>query len=136
MHQAGLTWEWKNRMRERGGTPVILKGAQTSEDVEIAIERGVDAIDVSNHGGRQRDYGDGTIEILREVTAVVGNRAEIAVDGGFLRGTDALKALALRANAVALDRSRRRLFQESPRRRPRARTLGIPLSPRRNPRPR
>lgn len=104
MHQAGLTWEWMDRMRERGRLPFILKGVQTAEDAKIAIDRGVDVIYVSNHGGRQLDHGDGTIEILGEVTAVAGNRAEIVVDGGFLRGTDVLKALALGADAVALGR--------------------------------
>ncbi|MEE2996283.1 MAG: alpha-hydroxy acid oxidase [Pseudomonadota bacterium] len=103
-NQAGLTWEWMERMRERGGLPFILKGVQTAEDAEIALSHGVDVIYVSNHGGRQLDHGDGTIEILKEVVAVVGNQAEIVVDGGFVRGTDVLKALAIGATAVALGR--------------------------------
>ena len=104
IHQAGLTWEWMERMRERGGLPFILKGIQTAEDAEIAIEHGVDTIYVSNHGGRQLDHGDGTIEILKEVVAVAKGKAEVIVDGGFVRGTDVLKAIALGANAVSLGR--------------------------------
>lgn len=102
--QAGLTWEWMDRMRERGGLPFILKGVQTAEDAELAVEHGVDTIYVSNHGGRQMDHGDGTMEILKEVVAVAGGKAEIVVDGGFVRGTDVLKALATGADAVALGR--------------------------------
>ena len=102
--QAGLTWDWMERMRERGGLPFILKGIQTVEDAEIAIEHGVDVIYVSNHGGRQMDHGDATIEILKEVVPVAKGRAEIVVDGGFVRGTDVLKAIALGADAVGLGR--------------------------------
>ena len=104
IHQAGLTWDWMDRMRERGGLPFILKGVQTSEDAELALEHGVDVIYVSNHGGRQMDHGDGTISILKEVVTVVGDQAEIVVDGGFVRGTDVLKAIAMGATAVALGR--------------------------------
>ena len=67
IHQAGLTWDWMERMKDRGGLPFILKGVQTAEDAEIALEHGVDVIYVSNHGGRQMDHGDGTISILKEV---------------------------------------------------------------------
>ena len=105
IHQAGLTWEWMERMRERGGLPFILKGIQTAEDAELALEHRVDAIYVSNHGGRQMDHGDGTIEILKEVVEVAkGTDVEIVVDGGFVRGTDVLKAIAIGATAVGLGR--------------------------------
>ncbi len=102
--QAGLTWEWMDRMRERGGLPFILKGIQTAEDAEIAVQRGIDGIYVSNHGGRQLDQGQGTLDILKEVVEVVQGEAQIVVDGGFVRGTDVLKALALGADAVGLGR--------------------------------
>ena len=91
-------------MRERGGLPFILKGVQTAEDAELAVQHGVDTIYVSNHGGRQLDHGDGTLEILKEVVAVAKGKAEIVVDGGIVRGTDVLKALAVGADAVALGR--------------------------------
>lgn len=102
--QARLTWDWMARMKQRGGLPFIVKGIQTAEDAAIAIEHGVDAIYVSNHGGRQMDHADGTIDILPEVVDAVDGRAEIIIDGGFMRGTDVLKAIALGANAVGLGR--------------------------------
>ena len=104
INQAGLTWEWMDQMRERGGVPFILKGVQTAEDAELAIKHKVDAIYVSNHGGRQLDHGAGTLEILKEVVEVAKDDAEIVVDGGFVRGTDILKALAIGANCVSLGR--------------------------------
>ncbi len=104
IHQAGLTWEWMERMRERGGLPFILKGIQTAEDAELAIQHGIDVIYVSNHGGRQLDQGDATIEILKEVVPVAKGKAQIVVDGGFVRGTDVLKAIALGADAIGLGR--------------------------------
>ncbi len=104
IHQAGLTWERMDRMRERGGLPFILKGIQTAEDAETALEHGVDVVYVSNHGGRQLDHGDGAVAILGEVVAAVGGRAPVVVDGGIMRGTDVLKALALGADAVGLGR--------------------------------
>jgi isopentenyl diphosphate isomerase/L-lactate dehydrogenase-like FMN-dependent dehydrogenase len=93
-----------DRMCERGGLPFILKGVQTAEDAELAIQHGVDTIYVSNHGGRQLDHGDGTLEILKEVVEVAKGKAEIVVDGGIVRGTDVLKALAVGADVVALGR--------------------------------
>lgn len=104
IYQAGLTWEWMDRMRERAGLPFILKGVQTAEDAEIALEHGVDTIYISNHGGRQMDHGDGTMEILKEVVAVAKGKANIVVDGGIVRGTDVLKAISLGADVVALGR--------------------------------
>jgi isopentenyl diphosphate isomerase/L-lactate dehydrogenase-like FMN-dependent dehydrogenase len=71
-------------------------------DAELAVQEGVRAIYVSNHGGRQLDHAPATIDQLPEIVAAVGDAAEIVVDGGFLRGTDVVKALALGANAVAI----------------------------------
>jgi isopentenyl diphosphate isomerase/L-lactate dehydrogenase-like FMN-dependent dehydrogenase len=102
--QARLDWDWLDRMRERTTLPFVLKGIQTAQDAEIALEHGIEAIWVSNHGGRQLDHGQATVDTLREVVDVVGGRAEIIVDGGFMRGTDVLKAVALGADAVALGR--------------------------------
>jgi isopentenyl diphosphate isomerase/L-lactate dehydrogenase-like FMN-dependent dehydrogenase len=104
-HQAAMTWDWMMRMKQRGrNLPFMLKGVQTAEDAELAMEHGVDVIYVSNHGGRQMDQGQGTLDILPEVAAVVGKKVPIVVDGGFLRGTDVLKAIALGASAVAIGR--------------------------------
>ena len=85
--------------------PLIVKGIATAEDATMAVEHGVDVIYVSNHGGRQLDHGLGSIDVLPEiVAAAVKGRAEIIVDGGFCRGTDILKAMALGANAVCVGR--------------------------------
>ena len=102
--QARLDWDWLDRMRERTTLPFALKGIQTAQDAEIALEHGIEVIWVSNHGGRQLDHAQSTIDTLREVVDAVGRRAEIVVDGGFMRGTDVLKAVALGADAVALGR--------------------------------
>jgi glycolate oxidase len=102
--QERLDWEWFDRMRDRASLPFMVKGIQTAQDAEIAVDRGVEVIWVSNHGGRQLDHCEATIETLREVVDVVGGRAEVVVDGGFMRGTDVLKAIALGADAVGLGR--------------------------------
>ena len=102
--QAGLNWSHVRRFKDKHDLPLILKGIATAEDAALACEHGVAAVYVSNHGGRQLDHGRGTMEILPEVVAAVGGRADIIIDGGFSRGTDVLKALALGAQAVALGR--------------------------------
>jgi glycolate oxidase len=66
------------------------------------VAQGVSAIYVSNHGGRQLDHGRATIDMLPEIVDAVGGRAEIVLDGGILRGSDVLKAIALGARAVAI----------------------------------
>jgi isopentenyl diphosphate isomerase/L-lactate dehydrogenase-like FMN-dependent dehydrogenase len=102
-YRAGLTWEMMDRIREQfAGLPFLLKGVQSPEDAAIAVNHGVNVIWVSNHGGRQLDFGQASIDVLPEVVAAVGNRAQIVMDGGVQRGTDVLKAYALGARAVAL----------------------------------
>jgi len=101
-HQAAITWDFIAHCKERTKLPIIVKGIATAEDAMLAVDRGVDAVYVSNHGGRQLDHGLGAIDILPEVAAAVGARAEIYVDGGFCRGTDVVKALALGARAVGI----------------------------------
>jgi glycolate oxidase len=100
--QAELTWEIMDEIKAIGGLPFMLKGVQTAEDAALAVEHGVEVIWVSNHGGRQLDHALGTIDTLPEIVQAVGGRAEIVLDGGVLRGTDVLKAIALGANAVAI----------------------------------
>jgi glycolate oxidase len=82
----------------------MLKGVQTAEDAEIAVEHGVEYIWVSNHGGRQIDHALGSLETLPEIVEAVRDRARIIVDGGVQRGSDILKAVALGADVVALGR--------------------------------
>jgi isopentenyl diphosphate isomerase/L-lactate dehydrogenase-like FMN-dependent dehydrogenase len=93
-----------DRIRDLAGLAFMLKGVQTAEDAEIAVQHGVDYIWVSNHGGRQIDHGLGSLETLPEIVRVVAGRARIIVDGGVQRGTDILKAIALGADVVALGR--------------------------------
>lgn len=100
--QKAVTWESIGRMMEYAQMPFMLKGIATAEDAALAVERGVDVIWVSNHGGRQLDHGIGTMDMLSEITAVVGDKADIVLDGGILRGSDVLKALAMGAKAVAI----------------------------------
>ena len=101
-HRAALTWETMDVIKEMGGLPFILKGVATAEDAALAVQHGVSAVYVSNHGGRQLDHGRGTVEMLPEIVAAVAGKAEIVLDGGITRGSDVLKALALGAKAVAI----------------------------------
>jgi glycolate oxidase len=101
---ASLTWDTMDHIKELAGLPFMLKGVQTAEDAQIAVEHGVDYIWVSNHGGRQLDHGLGSLETLPEIVQAVQGRARIIVDGGVQRGGDILKAIALGADVVALGR--------------------------------
>jgi isopentenyl diphosphate isomerase/L-lactate dehydrogenase-like FMN-dependent dehydrogenase len=101
-HRAAITWETVDAIKKFAGLPFILKGVATAEDAVLAIEHGVSAVYVSNHGGRQLDHNRGTLEMLPEIVEAVAGRAEVIVDGGILRGSDVLKALALGAHAVAI----------------------------------
>ena len=83
---------------------LILKGIATAEDAVRACELGVWGVYVSNHGGRQLDHGLGSMSVLPQVVAAVAGRAEVWVDGGFMRGTDVVKAIALGAKTVGLGR--------------------------------
>jgi glycolate oxidase len=101
---SSLTWETMDAIKEMAGLPFMLKGVQTAEDAELAIQHGVDVIWVSNHGGRQIDHALGSMDSLPEIVQAVNGRARIILDGGVQRGTDILKAVALGADVVALGR--------------------------------
>jgi isopentenyl diphosphate isomerase/L-lactate dehydrogenase-like FMN-dependent dehydrogenase len=101
-YRTALTWETMDAIKEIAGLPFILKGVATAEDAAIAVEHGVSAVYVSNHGGRQLDHGRATIETLPEIVSAIGGKAEIVLDGGIARGSDVVKAIALGANAVAI----------------------------------
>jgi isopentenyl diphosphate isomerase/L-lactate dehydrogenase-like FMN-dependent dehydrogenase len=103
-YQAGLTWDHVKRFKDLHDMPLILKGIATAEDAALACDHGVEVVYVSNHGGRQLDHGRGAMEVLPEVVAAVGNRGTVMVDGGFLRGSDVVKALALGAKMVGVGR--------------------------------
>ena len=102
--QARLNWKDVERIRNKFDIPLILKGINREEDAIRAVDLGVNVIYVSNHGGRQLDQGEGSITVLPRIVEAVNGRAEIVVDGGFYRGTDIVKAMALGANAVGIGR--------------------------------
>jgi (S)-mandelate dehydrogenase len=83
----------------------MAKGILTAEDAKLAADCGVDAVIVSNHGGRVVDGTRAPIEILPEIVEAVGKRVEVIVDSGFRRGSDIVKALALGARAVLIGRA-------------------------------
>ncbi len=99
-----MTWDVIRRVRDLTSMRLVLKGIVTREDAELAVEQGVDGLIVSNHGGRAEESNRSTIESLPEVVEGVGGRIPILVDGGFRRGTDIFKALALGATAVCIGR--------------------------------
>jgi isopentenyl diphosphate isomerase/L-lactate dehydrogenase-like FMN-dependent dehydrogenase len=99
-----LTWDFIKRLKDVTKMKVVIKGLETREDAALAVENGADGIVVSNHGGRATETGRGTIECVAEVAQAVRGRIPILVDGGFRRGTDVFKALALGANAVGIGR--------------------------------
>ena len=99
-----LDWDFFDRLREFTSTRLLLKGIVTREDAALALEHGVDGLIVSNHGGRAENSGRGTIESLPEVVDAVGGRIPVLVDGGFRRGVDVFKALAIGADAVCIGR--------------------------------
>lgn len=99
-----LSWKDLAWIREESGLPLMLKGIQCSEDARLAAELGVDAIALSNHGGRQFDGAPAPIALLPEVMDVVGDRIEVLIDGGARRGADVVKACALGARGVMFGR--------------------------------
>jgi glycolate oxidase len=101
-YRATITWDLIGRLREMTALPFMLKGVATAEDAAIAAEMGVNVVWVSNHGGRQLDHGRGSIEVVPEVIEAVRGRADVIMDGGVLRGTDIIKALALGVKCVGL----------------------------------
>lgn len=99
------TWDTVRRLRDAArDLPVIVKGVLTSEDTASAVKYGMSGVIVSNHGARQLDQVGGTIEALPECVAAAGGRIPVMIDGGFRRGTDIFKALALGAAAVGVGR--------------------------------
>jgi glycolate oxidase len=106
--QAALSWDqvkrFKDKYSDAQSLPLIIKGIATAEDARLAVEHGVEVVYVSNHGGRQLDHGLGAAAVLPQVVQAVAGRAEVWVDGGFMRGSDVVKALALGASAVGIGR--------------------------------
>ncbi|HEX4375964.1 MAG TPA: alpha-hydroxy acid oxidase [Steroidobacteraceae bacterium] len=101
----GITWKEIEWLRRIWPGKLIVKGILDAEDAGIAAGLDIDALVVSNHGGRQLDGAPSTIAVLPEVVAAVGNRCEVWFDGGVQSGQDILKALALGANACLIGKS-------------------------------
>jgi isopentenyl diphosphate isomerase/L-lactate dehydrogenase-like FMN-dependent dehydrogenase len=104
MSIAGLTWDYVDQLRAATSMKILVKGIVTAEDASRCMERGVDGMIVSNHGGRVENSGRASIDCLGEVLAVVSGRVPVLVDSGFRRGTDIYKALAMGASGVCIGR--------------------------------
>jgi 4-hydroxymandelate oxidase len=104
IQSSAMTWDFFKRLRDVTKMKIVIKGILTGEDAEIAANNGIDAIIVSNHGGRADDAGLSTIAALPEIVAAVKGRMPILVDSGFRRGTDIVKALCMGATAVGIGR--------------------------------
>ncbi len=98
------TWSYVERLKKITKMKILLKGLDNAEDAKLAVEHGADGIIVSNHGGRAAETLRATVDCLPEVVEAVNGRVPVLVDGGFRRGTDIFKALALGARAVGIGR--------------------------------
>lgn len=99
-----FSWDDVTFLRRQTRLPILLKGITHPDDARLALERGVDGIVVSNHGGRQVDGAVAALDALPEIQEAVGDRVTLLFDSGIRRGADVLKALALGASAVLLGR--------------------------------
>ena len=100
-----LSWDDIAWFREHWKGPIIIKGIQSVDDAVIAAEHGVEAIALSNHGGRQLDRAPAPVDLIASVRHAVGDSLEIICDGGIRRGADIVTALALGANACTMGRT-------------------------------
>jgi isopentenyl diphosphate isomerase/L-lactate dehydrogenase-like FMN-dependent dehydrogenase len=103
-HTPAVTTDDLRWLRARWRGPLVVKGVMRADECDALIDSGVDAVIVSNHGGRLLDGTPATIAALPEVVEAVAGRAEVLVDGGVRRGTDVVKALALGARACLVGR--------------------------------
>jgi isopentenyl diphosphate isomerase/L-lactate dehydrogenase-like FMN-dependent dehydrogenase len=104
LYGTGMTWDYVKRLRGIVKGKLVLKGIVTHEDAKKALDYGVDALIVSNHGGRAEESLQSTIGVLPEIVGAVNGKVPVLIDGGFRRGTDVIKALALGATAVCVGR--------------------------------
>lgn len=105
LEKSMTSWRDLAWIRDAWQGPIVVKGVHTSDDARRALDEGASAIVVSNHGGRQLDTVRPTLQVLPEVMAVVGPRAEVLLDGGIRRGSDIVKALCMGARAVLVGRA-------------------------------
>jgi isopentenyl diphosphate isomerase/L-lactate dehydrogenase-like FMN-dependent dehydrogenase len=99
------SWEDVAWLREQWGDAFMLKGVTRIDDAKRAVDAGVTAISVSNHGGNNLDGTPATIRVLQPVAEAVGDQIEVLLDGGIRRGSDVVKAVALGARAVMIGRA-------------------------------
>ena len=100
-----LTWDSLAWLRRHWEGPLLVKGVLSAADAREAVGHGVDGLIVSNHGGRQLDVAPATIAALPRIVDAVGGRLPVFVDGGFRRGSDVAKAVALGARGVFMGRA-------------------------------
>ena len=105
LNMSAVSWDFVDRLKKMTSMKLVIKGLDTREDAKMAVDRGADGIVVSNHGGRVMETLRPTIYCLPEVLDAVGGRIPVFVDGGFRRGSDVYKALALGARAVGIGRA-------------------------------
>jgi L-lactate dehydrogenase (cytochrome) len=105
LSQSAFTWQDMKWIRNLWSGPIVIKGILTGDDARRAIDEGVGAVVVSNHGGRQLDCVSPSLQALPEVVAAADGRIEVLVDGGIRRGSDIVKALCLGARAVLIGRA-------------------------------
>jgi L-lactate dehydrogenase (cytochrome) len=104
-YDLSISWKDVDWFKSVWGGPIALKGVLSPEDARIAVDHGVDAIIVSNHGGRQLDGAVSAIDALPGVVEAVKGKAEVILDGGVRRGSDVVKALCLGARACMIGRA-------------------------------
>jgi L-lactate dehydrogenase (cytochrome) len=100
-----LSWADIEWFRDNWNGPIMVKGIQTVDDAQLAVEHGIDGIALSNHGGRQLDGAPPPIELVAPVRSAVGDKITVICDGGVRRGSDIVKALALGADACMIGRA-------------------------------
>ncbi len=102
---ADLSWDDIEWFRDRWSGPIVLKGIQTVDDATLAVEHGIEALALSNHGGRQLVGAPTPLSLVAPVVDAIGGRTEVICDGGIRRGSDIVKAVALGANACMAGRA-------------------------------
>lgn len=102
---ASVTWDDLRWLRDQWSGPLVIKGLLSAEDAKMAVAAGIEAVLVSNHGGRQLDGASSTISALGEVAAAVAGRADVYMDGGVRQGADLAKVVALGGTAAAVGRA-------------------------------